>query len=386
MKLPLLLLLAHSALADDRVATLLQDVATQTHECQPIIIELDGVLQKDPEDLAARLARATCLYRVGRMSWALEDTTLLLSDSAKTPLDKALGKRLGKEPAAASAADGFALHVVLLTLAGRLEEARTWLNRARSAYGERPSIRHAGAILTWKSGQHDAAWAAVDRLLADAPGDPAAVLAAQELVSLDPDHASEAALRVVEEPTRVASAYNSAISALNAQDGDRCLAALDKIRGEVSGLDLSLVTDLSYPCAVVSGDVTRADAALAELAAPPADRLSTVLLHAELRYRAGAYAETVALLDQMHFEHPEDSAMAATLKTRVHLAMGDLDAALADTKSGDVRPTSRANLALALKQAGRIADAKALLEETCPVMIGQDAAQCYELLGRLNSG
>jgi predicted Zn-dependent protease len=76
-------------------------------------------------------------------------------------------------------------------------------------------------------------------------------------------------------------------------------------------------------------------------------------------------------------------AEASTLHLRLLTEAGRLDEALKLAYAEPTGPVTRAVLATALRKAGRAKEAWNLLTQTCPELRGPDAAQCYEVLGRL---
>ena len=65
---------------------------------------------------------------------------------------------------------------------------------------------------------------------------------------------------------------------------------------------------------------------------------------------------------------------------------GDFDGAIAVAQNNNAEASSVANLALALQDAGRIDDAKAVLEPACERLQGGEATRCYDFLATLNRG
>ena len=112
-------------------------------------------------------------------------------------------------------------------------------------------------------------------------------------------------------------------------------------------------------------------------------RADSVIRHADVLCEAERYDAAVALLQRVRVETVEQRGDADTIHVRCQTQSGDLDGALEVAQRNHAQPNTIANLALALKEAGRVAEARAVLEPACPRMQGADAPRCYDLLETL---
>jgi len=379
-----LMLLVSPAQAEDAddIGAVLDGLSDETHECLPLIRSLNARLAAAPDDLAARLARAECRYRIGRMEWAAEDAQHVFGGRKPAKVEAGLRKVLDAEQASTTTHDGLVLHGVLEALAGRDAAAESAAANLEKTYGATAGHRRVQAVRAWKAGDRARGWALVDAGLTDTPEDPHAKLAATELASLDPDHVSEKAMTLISAPARSNRAYNRAVSALNAGSFRQCLVELDLVIDEQRGPALRRFQMLSYPCAVQAQDLARADAVLASLGAE-AVRTDAAIAHAEKLQNAGRDEEAAALLAGVEPRDQADADIVATLLVRIHTRADRLDEALAACRSANPAAATRANLAIKLDKADREPEAREVLAPACSTMSGQDAVRCYDFLKRL---
>ena len=359
----LVLGLARAAQADLHAA-----VSEPATDCAALVPDLDGRLASDPGDAATLVQRATCLYRVGRMEWALAD---------------ALGANLdapGLDPALAH--DGAVLRVVLLARAGRLAEARSAFSVLQGRWEDASGVSRARALLAAAEGDTASAWRQVDAALARWPNDVHSAWLAAEMTALDPRHATAGALDAVDAPASKSPdyAYNRAVSALSARRFDDCLREIAAAAAALTAENHRRLARVGYSCAVEAGRFDEARTLLEAAGGVGAVDASSVVVQAQAIADAGDVGAAIDLLTGCVPASTAETGNVATLLVRLFTDAGRLDEALA--AAGDALPRSRANLALALRKAGRGAEALALLQDTCPVMQGADAARCYDTVER----
>lgn len=355
-------------------------ISTVHQACTPILAEAGKALRKDPDDLSARLREAECAYAIGRLDLARADLdrvfagrplsdSLVLGDSRGVPRDRQ--------------GDMVALWSVVLSLQGEPALARAALDGGRQAFGDTAGMARATAVLVAKKGQLSGAWTLSDQVVQRWPRDPAARAVCAELASLDPSHVTPACLGLLSEKTEKAGAYNRAVMALNEGHDSDCLAEVERARGEQPRAEWPAFLPVGHACAVQAGLLPEADRYLEELGGLAAASPEQLVTHADLLRRAGRSDEALRMIEAAKPSDPTMRAEASTLHLRLLTEAGRLDEALKLAYAEPTGPVTRAVLATALRKAGRAKEAWNLLTQTCPELRGPDAAQCYEVLGRL---
>jgi hypothetical protein len=241
------------------------------------------------------------------------------------------------------------------------------------------------AVMLASKGQSASAWKLVDGGLERWPEDPHAIEACAEVASIDPKGISRLCDEALAERTRRAGTYNRAVVALNTGRSPDCLGEVEAGLAVARGEDRQRWILLQHACAAQSGDLVRADAALAQLGGAGAIRPVAGLQHAELLRRAGRAEDSLHLLETLPPGDPQEQADAATLRVAMYTDKDRLDEALAVARAGAPSALSRARLATALYNKGRLDEARPLLEGACPQLKGKDAKTCYDLLERISA-
>ncbi len=362
-----LLLQGRPAQAEDP-AMILARINELRSACDQQLGELDTAIQAKPTDPELRFRRADCYYENGRYDIALAD----MADHAWT-------STFTKNPSA-PVEEALALHAILLIQAGRPGEAKSLLQKASSAWGNRKQIQRAELIHQARSGDRAGAWKALDAHLQAEPAEVIWLRTAGELASLDPDGVSPTARSVIGKSSNATTRYNRAARALNDKAPHVCLEAARSALPEVPASEQPRFRALAYTCAVGSKDLGAAAALLKEIGPTNAKNLpaDVVIAHARQLVDGGQGALGVKLLALVNPTESSDKSQADTLKVRVASEVGDLDTALQVATQGQPSAASRANLARLLVKAGRPKDARPLLDGACPELKGEAAAQCYQ--------
>ena len=379
----LLLLLATPATAADDSTQILEDIFTAQHECDAMMSALDAAVDANPTWAKPRLERAECLYRVGRYEWVQRDLDVVFSGhSLQRIISSASAGGASLEEARSVVENGTVLRVIMLLDVGSSGSAQTLYREAVGVFGDSPAMTRASIMLTASSGDYASAWRMVDEALARWPSEPQIHQATREMASRDPRGVTDAANSALNAPADAVGWYNDAITAYNQGDYSDCLSRVDVALAEPS-TDQDLFLRLGYSCAVSSGDLKRTNQLIVKLGGTSGLRPDAVLRHAELLYKAGKNDAALELLRNIQPEDLQQLSDVDTLQVRALTRKGDLDGALAVGLAGHARANSLANLGLALKNAERPDDAKAILTLACPSMQGGDATRCYDLLGSL---
>lgn len=344
------------ALAAEDLQAQLQALTAQKHACDARIPALDARLEASPEDEVSRLQRADCRYQIGRLTWALDDVQALAA-----PDDEAR-----------------VLETVLLARLGHTREAGRVV---RQLPGDGPARTRAEGVLAASRGDLDAAWSRVDAGLTRWPQDAHSLRLAGEIAALDPDGVTPLAQGALARPRRFGEVYNRGVNRLNAGDGAGCLAEVATAEGLAGPVEAPVLARLAHQCAALAGDLEAAGRWLAEAGGPGFADPDAVLRQAELMRRGGddgaqALFEAAAVVTLAQ-ERLRDTALVT-----IHASAGRLDAALAVASQGQASGVSRANLAVALRNAGRADEALVLLETACAGMTGDDAVRCWQTVAR----
>jgi hypothetical protein len=343
------------ATATDDLQAQLHALTTRKHACDDAIPALDARLAARPEDQEALFGRADCRYQVGRLVWALEDVQRLTAPGV----------------------DALVLEAVLLA---RLERAREAQQRVKRLGRDTAGRTRAEAVLAMAEGDPATGWARVDHALTIWPGDPHSLRAAGELAALDPDHVSALAAAALERPTLFAEAYNRGVNRLNAQDGLGCLGHVVQAEVLAGPVEAPVLARLGHQCAALAGELVLAAEWLSRAGGVGFADPNAVLVQAELMRRGGDPVGALLLFDDAVPITLEQERLRDTGRVTILTGDGQLDAAVG--ASGQASGVSRANLAVALKRAGRQDEALELLTSACEDMTGDDAVTCWQTVAR----
>ncbi len=308
-------------------------------------------------DPALGLKQATCLLQIGRADKAAEALTSLLAASVPDPEVHH---------------DLLVLQVVAEAALGRSEAAETALSGLKSRHGDTVGSLRARANLDARRGEHSAAWASVQKAMSRSSAAPHTRAAAAEVAALDAAHVP-APVRELLGGTLSTARYNTGVTARQAGRPADCVAALNPPRD-------SAEAKLLYNCTVEAGDLVNAPTALVAAGGIPGVAAAMVVSHARALQTAGRPDDAIALLTSGNLADPTASRDAATLLLNLYTTAGRLDDGMALVKQGKSSATARANFAVALVNAKRPADARAVLGTACPEMTGNNAVTCYQYL------
>ncbi len=383
-----LLLLAAPAAAQDNPEQILENIFTAQHECDRLMPQLDDAVDAHPTWVKPRLDRAECLYRVGRYEWVIDDLDVVFSGrSVNQVLAAATEGGAPETIARVSVENGTVVRIIMLLDTGQTRPAKSLYSSAKQVFGDSPAMARADIAIESYTGSSRAAWSAVDTGLARWPGEHQIEQAAREMASRDPRGVTEAANAILNAPANTVGWYNDAVSAYTSGDYSGCLQTVDMALAEPTiASDHGRFLKIGYTCAVTAGNLSRTNQFIVQLGGITGLRSDAVVRHAELLYKNESYAAALELL--RHVTPSDDDQLAAveTLQVRALTRKGDLDEAVTVAAGNHAEPSALANLALALKNAGRAEEAKAILEPACPRMQGEDATRCYDFLANLSRG
>lgn len=386
--LSVLLLLAAPAAAQDNPEQVLENIFTAQHECDRLMPQLDAAVDANPTWVKPRLDRAECLYRVGRYEWVIDDLEVVFNGrSINQTLSAATAGGVPEEIARVSVENGAVVRIIMLLDKGQTQPAKSLYSAAKKVFGDSPAMARADIAIDAYTGNNRSAWKGVDAGLARWPGEHQIEQAAREMTSRDPRGVTEAANAVLNAPANTVGWYNDAVSAYTSGNYSDCLSTVDMALAEGSiAADHDRFLKIGYTCAVTNGDLQRTNQFIVQMGGVTGLRSDAVVRHAELLYKNESYAAALELLRHVTPGDEEQRAAVETLQVRSLTRKGDLDEALTIARSNHASASALANLALALKNAGRTDDARAILEPACLRMQGSDATRCYDFLANLNRG
>lgn len=108
--------------------------------------------------------------------------------------------------------------------------------------------------------------------------------------------------------------------------------------------------------------------------------------HALVCFEGERYDDTLTLLDGFLPSDPEQRVLVTTLVLKAGGRTMRWDEALAAARRPEAAPADLAWLGSKLVREGRTADARELLLRACPVLQGEVASQCADLLAGLDGG
>lgn len=354
----LLSLVLLSALGDDTVAAL-EGMGAEQHPCAARMVALEAALATSPT-AAQRQEHALCLHALGRYDQAL---TALEAAVPSGPL------------ATEDAREAAVVQVVLLAWKGQGSEATDALSalRPRLPSGHLGATR-AALLVQAAGGDVPGAWAAAAAAWEANTGDAQLAAGLAELTALSPDDAPGWAREVLGQSTRVLLETNRAVGMLT---GGRYQACAEQVAATLPQADTPEAARrlhvLGHRCGAFGGDLAVANTHMMKLRDLPALDDQAVLAHADLLAQVGktGQARRLVELGEIGDERGRDTRLV-----RWSLELGDLDAALAAGRGGQASPESRATLGLKLHQAGRHADAIAILDAACPALGRRAKADC----------
>ena len=364
-----------SAVAVAGPAEVLAEARRTREACDADLADQQRRLAVAPADRALSFAVADCLYENGRYQVA-RDTL----DAAWRGADAAAFHTLGPR-----GAEGLALYAILLAHGQRGAEAQALLGAAPQALGAHTHLQRASVMVRAYGGDRPGAWSALASLRAAQPEDLALLRAVAELASMDPDGIPDDARAVLTVRSTPDARYTRAVRHLNDRAPRACLEAVRQSLPELPEAERPRFRTLGYTCAVQAEDTGAATALLKEVGPTAARSLpaDAVIGHARLIADAGDLPTAVKLAALTTPVSPEQRGLVQTLRLRAALEAGALDAGVAIVAEGGASAASRANLARALVQANRIAEAAPVLESACPELKGEAAGQCYTYIAWL---
>ncbi len=341
-----------------------------------------------PEDAFCAVLLGECAYRLGRHQEAME--ALEQAFEAEIWIDVAgRGRLVGVLTASAERAFRLNVRVGAARLAmlqardGRPEDA--WATVARAAQAVGPSGELAAAELAllvleerWEEAR-EFALEAVNRW-------PDSVLLWNTVGELSTEHAPLRSSELVAVLNRAGAwqpLYNEAVALHNGGEHAACLERLivaPSFEDPAAGPKLA---DLAHHCAVAAGRLDEAQAWLATLGGPTAADPGALVGHAELLRQAGRHDEALALLEVSGSDDVPLQLALRSMTVEALLQAGELERAREVLAEGPVHGVVRVNLAIALANAQRFAEALVLLEGACAELEGEDVQRCETLRGEI---
>lgn len=359
----------------------------RNREAEEVLTEL---LQDNPDDISARLLRATVRRNLGRDRAALRDLEAVFETDTWIRVEGASLTGVLTRRAELEFLDqvhrGAALLVTLHLEAGEMERARTVLERARSALEPGPRLALAEARIRRAEGDPTAAWQVMARALETWPGDRQLLQVASEWGVEDeagmPESVREAASQAESWQTR----YNVAVGHHNAERFQRCLETAESMvaAGTADEAGASLL-ELGYTCAARVEDLEALQAWWERYPDPAAAPAVVRYEHTRLLYQAGQKPAALEVFETLDLQRTDLPPSTADLGVVLLAETGHLDRAAALAARPEVSPQNRAWLAQRLEEAGRVVDARVLASDACAAMEGDSRDDCEQYLEYLES-
>lgn len=351
--IPLLVAAALAGPAD--VAADIEGLQSADLRCEATLAEMAG------------LARADCLYQLGRL-----DEARGVAEIEYAASEGCTGGEYCR--------DTLVLVAILRARAGEEERLRGPLSRLT---GDHADTFRAKAVTAAALGRPASAWPLVDEALLRWPRDPHAVRAAAEVASLDPRGVTAAAEAAIARPADVVLHHNKGVAALSAGDGERCLTEVEAAIALATDPETPPLLELGYACAVQAGRTAEASRLMIARRSLDALDPGAVVAHAGQLLNQGRARDADRLLALLKTTDPDLARQRGSLRIRAKRALDDLPGALAIAEAGPSNASTRANLAVALRNAGDAAGARRLLERTCPELGGKARSDCESVLSAL---
>lgn len=368
----------------DSPDNILNDIFKAQHECDTLMPQLDEAVDANSDGVEPLLARANCYYRVGRYGWVKRDVKKVFQRrTVQQAIDDAMADGVTEAAAREIVATGVVLQVFLAIDDGQSRTARNAYEAGKAVFGNTSAMARAEVLVTSGSGDNATAWQLVDAMLEAYPGDPHAFMAAAEMASRDYRNITEQANALLNTPASAVGWYNEAVAAYQAGNYEGCWENVQLGLENVPPEEQGRFYRLGYTCAVTEGSLSRSNQIIRESGDIGSLRPDSVIRHADVLCQAERTEAAMALLQRVRVENTEQRTDSETLQVRCLMQSGDLDGAMDVALQDHAQPGTIANLAIALQEADREADAHQVLAPACARMQGADAPRCYEFLERL---
>lgn len=342
---------------------------------------LDKVIEDEPENPDARVARGMSLYHLGEVDRARDD--LAFAFSARPWEDRKVEQTTMTEVATTTTTldlldlrrSAAGLLIVLAARDGAVAEGQRLVDRSTETFGEHPQLLAARGRLALAAGAADA-WTLLGAALLQPDPTLFVQSVASEMAAIDAANAPAAVTAWLKAAGQWTAHHNAAIGHLEARRYEAC--AEEAAAGLSAYPAHTPMLRVGYDCASRS-DVGRADAWLEDLGGARKVDPWSGLAHARLLVKAKRPDDALELLaalpDRMDGELP---GQVEALKIEILLAAGRLnDAARACIGNA---PVAELSVGYALINASRFDEAEKLLDKVCPALRGQTAeGSCEEL-------
>ncbi len=355
--------------------------ALQDGDDERTLAELDAALEVSPQRPDVRLLRARLRHRTGDREGALEDLEAVVGadpwiDISERGTLSGIIRKSNEQDLLAIHASAYALLARIAAEAGDLEAAADYLARGYTLDTPAWELAVAEAELSFSKGDHGEGWASLTEALHSWPDEPELLyVVGLKLNTVDgelPENLSAAILGASDWTL----AFNLAVRHYNASEFTEALATLSGMTALDDSDAHAQVLHLSYITALELDDLATADELLSEGASP-------ILRHVWLRQLVGQPAEALALLRAIGDPGEEQRQQATQLEVMLLCDLGQLDEALAIASGPHANAMTHLILGYALMDARRYDEARGLLQEACPALTGDEAAECRRVLEQL---
>ncbi|TNE84274.1 MAG: tetratricopeptide repeat protein [Deltaproteobacteria bacterium] len=366
------------AMGADRYADLarIMDLVSQGR-FDEALVAANAAIEAYGDDPGFRLLRGLTLIEIGEDDAGLADLESVFLSEDWVDAERG-GTVTGIVTAKSKAAwDRNVVTAVALALGiyearGQSEQADELLARTKARVGDASTLEVARTELALLRGEKDAwrhAVAVVDQI--DVNGQ-------NRLGELMFNHANPPAALVTWAATQApeSALRNAMAGATNRGEDAACLTLAEAVVSRFEGS--GKVDAIGYSCALRTGDLKRAGTWQARALKSKAATSVQVQNHAVLLIQAEDHAGAKAALDAG--SSVLDDAIENDLRAFVLTALGELDGLGALAAKPGVKAATRYNAGVALYQAGKVDEARPLVESACPELEGENKAFCEEAL------
>lgn len=355
---------------------------------------LDEVLKSNPERLDARVLRGQARAALGDAKGARADLELAFQGDSwvevhNTGMMSGILRKSDEEKLQRLVVEGASLLIRLLVEDKDLPRARAVLTQARKLTSTGAALEAAEAWLLSAEGKDAAAWKILSDALVRGERDPLLREIAGQMAYRSLQGAPPVVLASIRAQGPASARLNLASALANASRPADCLAEVVATpQVELLGLTPELrqrFDRLGYRCAVEAEDLAAADARLFALGTAPLDTslFAAGFNHALMLSDKGEVDGTLAVLDRLTPGDKRSKQKVLSLQITTLAGAGRWDQALQEAADAETDPQDLAWLAGQVADAGKVPEARGLLDRACPQLSGEAATQCKALSAQL---
>lgn len=344
---------------------------------------LDKVLDKEPNQVDARVARGVNFYVMGEHDKARDDLAKAYNGAVWEHKDVEQIS-MTEVSATTSTLDlteqrrtGAAMLVVIAARDGKISEGSDLIGRSMAVFGDHPQAHAAQARLLLADGKGSEAWTQLRMALVEPDSTLFVQSVASEMMALDPKGAPLEVSDWLKAAGQWTAHYNAAIGHFQDRRYGGCVDEADL--GLQAFPEHERMLEIGYPCAA-RADLVKAKEWLDVLGGPRKAEPWSVLAHGRLLAETKRTNEALDLVAKIPAKKGTDLAQQIeTLQLEVLLKEGRLDDAIRYSRGHAAEAELQVGYALIEKE--RWAESEKLLDGVCPDLKGTSTeGHCLKLL------